>query len=801
MPGTIVISTALFKKISIQVNVEKTRLQISVRALVEYILRSGDLELTVFSMSNPVEAIRAHQKIQRSRPAEYTGEVTVRHQVETGDFIIDINGRIDGVFEYPDRVVIDEIKTTRRNLTTFEETENSLHWGQVKCYAYIYAYDHALDIIDAQLTYYRLDTGETREQRRSFSKADLGEFFGGLLAAYLERMALLTEWGNVRDASIRELSFPFERYRTGQRSMAAEIYRTIADSGQLIVQAPTGIGKTMAALFPAVKALAEGHTEKLFYLTARTTGRTVAEQALDILRENGLRLKHLSLTAKEKICFNPDRACSGDECEFARGHFDRIDRALTDAFTHDSLTRETIEKIAREHRVCPFECSLDLSLWVDCIICDYNYAFDPRVYLRRFFENEGANYTFLIDEAHNLVDRARDMFSADIRKQPFLDLRQQVKDRLPGMYRMLGTINSWLLRYRRQCEVSRNPWSEKDAPVGLYPLLRSFISAAERRLMRNEKTPFRESLLDVYFNAVTFMKITERFDDSYAVCYEKMDRDLRVKLFCMDPSRHVEEALERGKAAIFFSATMTPTSYFRTIFGCRPSARSLLLSSPFPPENLCVMCADRISTLFRRRDSTKAEIAAILASFIRIRKGNYLVYFPSYDYMMSVYELFDAEHPGIETIVQTRGMTEEQRDLFLEHFSRDNEETLTGFAVMGGIFAESIDLVGERLTGAVIVGVGLPGLCLERDLVRDYYAEHEGGAGFEFAYLYPGFTKVLQAAGRVIRSEHERGVVLLIDERFGTSRYTRLFPREWKPVSVRNEQHLEEALRAFWRKS
>lgn len=780
---------------------EKKRLQISVRTLVEYILRSGDLELTVFSVPNPVEAIRAHQKIQRSRPVEYTSEVTVRHQMEAGDFIIDINGRIDGVFHYPDCVVIDEIKTTRRNLAVFEETENPLHWGQVKCYAYIYAHDHALDVIDAQVTYYRLDTGETREQRRSFTKADLGEFFEGLLAAYLERMALLAEWGNVRDASLRALSFPFARYRPGQRRMAAEIYRTIADSGQLIVQAPTGIGKTMAALFPAVKALAEGHTEKIFYLTARTTGRTVAEQALDILRENGLRIKHLSLTAKEKICFNPDRACSGDDCEFARGHYDRIDRALSDAFARDCLTRETIEEIARKHRVCPFEFSLDLSLWIDCIICDYNYAFDPRVYLRKFFESGGANYTFLIDEAHNLVDRARDMFSADIRKQPFLDLRQQVKDRLPGMYRMLGTINSWLLRYRRQCEASRNPRPEKNAPVGLYPLLRSFITAAERWLVRNEKTPFRELLLEVYFNAVTFMKIAERFDDSYTVCYDKMDRDLRVKLFCIDPSRHLKEALERGKAAIFFSATMTPTSYFRTIFGCKPSARSLLLSSPFPPENLCVMRADRISTLYRRRDSTKAEIAAMLAAFIRVRKGNYLVYFPSYDYMMSVYELFAEEHPVIETIVQTRGMTEEERGLFLERFSHDNEKTLTGFAVMGGIFAESIDLVGERLTGAVIVGVGLPGLCLERDLIRDYYAEHEGGAGFEFAYLYPGFTKVLQAAGRVIRSEHERGVVLLIDERFGTSRYTRLFPREWKPVRVRNEQHLEEVLRAFWRKS
>ncbi|MFC1508978.1 ATP-dependent DNA helicase [Candidatus Omnitrophota bacterium] len=775
----------------------KQTLHTSVRELVEFILRSGDLDLTVFGSINPQEAIRIHQKIQKSRTGDYQAEVTVIHTIETERFTLEIGGRIDGVFTDRDTVVIDEIKTTKKDPEALEQSDNRLHWGQAQCYAYIYAVEHELENIDVQLTYYHLDTGTTKEFRRSFDRDSLEKFFRSLVSPYLKWAGTLAEWRLIRDESIRVLDFPFPGYRAGQRRMAGDVYRAIREQNRLIVQAPTGIGKTMAVLFPSIKAVTEGLTSKLFYLTARTTGKSVAETALDILKGSGLRLKSLTLTAKEKVCFNPECACNGEECVYARDYYDRLSDAVDDAFNRDTFNRQDIEKLAEEHTLCPFEFSLDISLFADCIICDYNYAFDPRVYLRRFFLEGKTDYTFLIDEAHNLVDRARDMFSAELYKQPFLNLRRSVKQQLPGIYRQLGLINSWMAKARKQCEEEINPHAETDPPDDLFPFLRKFMTASEKWLSRNIATPFREELLDVYFSVTGFLRIAEQYNEQYASLYEKMDKDIKIKLFCIDPAERLDEALGRCRAAVFFSATMTPTDYFRTIFGCDESSNELVLPSPFPEENLCVIIADRISTLYKDRSKTKKDVAGALISIVRRRTGNYLLYFPSYEYMMMVHETFTAENPGTETIIQTRGMSEIERDMFLERYSHDNEKTLAGFVVMGGVFGEGIDLVGDRLTGAAIVGVGLPGLSLERDLIREYFMGRNG-YGFEYAYLYPGINKVFQAAGRVIRSESDRGIVLLVDQRFITPRYAQLIPREWRPIKARNEKEIEEIAEDFW---
>ena len=753
--------------------------------------------MSFFGSIRPVEAIRAHQKIQKSRPKEYSSEITVSHTLETDKFLLDVNGRIDGVFEYPGRVIIDEIKTTTRELDFYEHNDNIFHWGQVKSYAYIYAAKHNLEVIETQLTYYNIETKESREIRRSFSIEELGDFFNSLVSAYLAWADTLAEWNLLRDKSINVLEFPFVSYRHGQREMAVGVYRAIKKEEQLIVQAPGGIGKTMAVLFPSVKALGENLTGKIFYLTARTTGKTVAEKALAELKDKGLRLKSLSLTAKEKICFRPGCACTADECEFARGHFDRIGQAIGDAFRNDTFTRGTVEEFARKHSVCPFEFSLDLSLWVDCIICDYNYAFDPRVYLRRFFQEGNGDYTFLIDEAHNLVDRARDMFSAELFKKPVLDLRRSVRKELPVVYKNLTSINTWMVKAGKLCEKGHNSRTEKGAPAGLYPYLRKFTAASERWLSRNIKTSFREKLLDVYFAVNGFLRVAEQFDESYASLYEKNDNDLRVKLFCINPAGQMKEALERSTSAVFFSATMTPADYFKRILGLDESADEIVLPSPYPAGNLRVLIAGSISTLYKHRDRTKNEVTAVLSALVNQKKGNYLMFFPSYRYMLKIYELFTEENPCINTILQTRDMTEEHRELFLERFAHDNEETLAGFAVMGGIFGEGIDFAGDRLTGAVIVGVGLPGISPEREIIRDYFNMHNG-RGFEFAYLYPGINKVFQAAGRVIRSETDRGVVLLVGERFVALRYRALFPQEWNPDTVQDEGQINEALKIFW---
>jgi DNA excision repair protein ERCC-2 len=775
----------------------KSELKIAVRELVEHVLRSGDLMFEFLGSSRAVEAIRAHQKIQNSRPDTYRSEVAVTRQVETDRFRLIISGRIDGVYTETQSTVIEEIKTTTRNPDYFAKNENPIHWGQVKTYAYILGKDRGLDEISTLLTYYRLDTAETRQFKRTFSISELEIFFNDLVASYLKWAAAIIDWPVQRNASIRDLKFPFVNYRHGQRRMIAGAYRTIRDQGQLLVQAATGIGKTIAVLYPAVRALAEGLSHKIFYLTARTTGQLVAENALDELRAKGLRLKSLTLTAKDKICFSPGSACHPEECEYARGHYDRINDAIAAIFVLDALTREQLAHAAKKFKVCPFEFSLDLSWYADCVICDYNYVFDPRVYLRRFFQEENGDYIFLIDEAHNLVDRSREMFSAEISKQPILDLRRQLKNELPHIFKSLGRINAWLVKARKKCAESDYPMAEQNPPHDLIPLLRGFLFISERWLAQNIKTSFREALLNLYFTVSGFIRVAEQYDQSYTSCYEKIGKDLKLKLFCVDPSVHLEKVMLRCQSAIFFSATMTPMDYFRNILGCEPTASYLILDSPFPHENLGIFISDQISTYYRQRDQTVSQVSRIISALVEQKKGNYLLYFPSYAYMRKIYDSFTTRNPQTETILQTPGMKESERESFLKRFAHDNPQTLIGFAVMGGIFGEGIDLVGDRLLGAVVVGVGLPAISLERELIKEYF-NTTLGAGFEYAYLYPGINRVLQAAGRVIRTENDRGVVLLIDQRYGRFQYKTLLREEWDPISVRDAQQLVDALQKFW---
>ncbi|MEE4265421.1 MAG: ATP-dependent DNA helicase [Desulfobacteraceae bacterium] len=777
----------------------KKTLKIAVRDLVAHVLRSGDLSFEFLSSARPVDAIRIHQKIQQSRPANYSAEVAVSHLVETELFRLTIGGRVDGIYRDSDKVMIEEIKTTTRSLDYVENHENPIHWGQVKAYAYIYALDQDLEALEAQLTYYQTDTGEIRNFKKHFRLTDLQAFFQDLVANYLQWAATIVHWEVLRDESIRKTEFPFGDYRPGQREMAVGVYRTIKNNGQQLIQAATGIGKTMAAIFPAVKAIGEGLTTKIFYLTARTTGRFAAEYALEELRTAGLKLKSLTITAKDKTCFNPDRACNPEECEFARGHFDRIDKALGDIFGRDAFTRAAVEQVARDHQVCPFEFALELALWADCIICDYNYAFDPRVYLRRFFLEENGEYAFLVDEAHNLVDRSREMFSAEIYKQPLLDLRRAIGRNLPHIYKSLGKINSWMIKARKKCEESATAHHETDPPEDLFPLLRGFLRITERWLSRDLKTPFREELLDLFFVISGFIRVSEQYDDCYVTCYEKIKKDVKLKLFCLNPARQLGNALKRCRAAVFFSATLTPMDYFKNILGCDPRAAALILPSPFPVENFKLFVYDRISTLYRQRDNTKEQVARAISSLVSQKTGNYLVFFPSYEYMMMVFDAFQAECPDGEVIIQAPGMSEHEREEFLNRFGKENHQSLIGFAVMGGIFGEGIDLVGDRLSGAVVVGVGLPGISLEKELIRDYFAVHHN-TGFEYAYQYPGINRVLQAAGRVIRTEIDQGVVLLIDQRYGTHRYRSLLPAEWRPVRVQSGEQLGQALQKFWKR-
>lgn len=744
----------------------KNRLRVSVRGLVEHSLRSGDVDLEAYGLTPPLEAIRAHQKLQSSRPEGYRKEVPVSRSFSRDELVLEVHGRIDGVLERDGRTVVEEIKTTRGDLDEVLRREKPTHWGQLQVYAFLYAVEKDLEAVDARLTYYHLDTGKTAEVERRFPLAELRDLVEALVHRYLAWMARVAASVSRRDESIASASFPFPSYRPGQREMAVAVYRTLREGGTLLLQAPTGIGKTAAALFPALKALAKERTKRIFYLTARGTGRALAESSLDDMRRQGVLVRSVTLTAKEKICFNPERACNGDECDFARGFYDRIEAARDEAMEACALGREAIESLARKHRVCPFELSLELAPLSDVVICDYNYVFDPRAFLRRILDEEAKDTTFLVDEAHNLLDRAREMFSAEISKAPFA----------------LAT----------RSEAAREVVSALEN--GSLESLVSALSAFQEETLSS--AGIEPHIRDLYFDALWFTKVAERLDDTYAVVREAVDFDIRFKLFCRDPAPRLRERFASAGASVLFSATLAPLDYFRRTLGLDDTSSTLSLPSPFPTGNLRVIVAPSVATTYRKRAETEEALVNLLAGFVRARAGNYLFYFPSYAYLEATHRRFRVECPEVEAPIQTREMSEAERAFFLARFET-RKGTLAGFAVMGGVFGEAIDLPGEKLEGAAIVGVGLPAISPERDRIREHF-DGEQASGFDYAYVYPGMNRVLQAVGRVIRSETDRGAVLLVDERFGERRYRSLFPAGWKPSMVRGAEELRNELESFW---
>ena len=775
-------------------------IKVSVRNLVEFVLRHGDLQPGSIGASRAQEAIRAHQFIQKTSGPKYVPEVTLSYIYLQEDVGLEVKGRADGVIQKESSQCIDEIKTTSLDLSLIDETFNDLHWAQAQCYAFMYAVQEGLEMMETQLTYFQLDTAQTKKFSKSFSLEELSVFFLSLVERYLNWARQLLEWSVRRDGSIHMLQFPFGTYRPGQRELAIAVYKTIKENQKLFAQAPTGIGKTMGTLFPAFKAMAEGLTAQIFYLTAKTITRTVAEKAINKLQKDGLEIKRLTLTAKRKLCFLPEATCLPEECLYAKGYYDRLRAAVEDVFDEAAWTRQVIEEYALKHSICPFEFSLEMANWADVVICDYNYVFDPRVYLRRFFL-DGGEYTFLVDEAHNLVERARDMFSAELSKESWLKLKRLTKDDDPRLTKSLTRVNTALVKVKKRCTQGSGSGEcvEKESPTKLIQAMRHFVKEAEQFLKMNEqRLIWREQLVEQYFQALSFIRTADSYDEHYVTYMQQVQEDFRVKLFCLDPSVRLKEALGRGRAAVLFSATLSPMDYFMNVLGGEETSYKLKLPSPFPTENLCLLINDRISTKYKQRAASYELVTEAIASAVEHKAGNYLVYFPSYAYLHEVYLRFRAQYQQVRVICQTSGMVEEEREEFLAAFAINPDQTLVGFALMGGIFGEGIDLIGDRLSGAIVVGVGLPQMGMERDIIRSYY-ETTSGQGYEFAYMYPGFNKVLQAVGRIIRTEEDRGIVLLIDERFSQTSYKKLFPEEWTMIrSAGNTDNVCKTIKSFW---
>lgn len=768
-----------------------------VRELVEFVLRGGSIDNRFGGVDRMAEGSRIHRKLQKAAGDGYQAEVPLSLESVWGDIRIKVEGRADGLYTDEEGLVVDEIKTTGAPLEMITEDFNRLHWAQAMCYAHILCTQRGLEAIRVRLTYYQVDTDEIKRFIRSFSAGELTEFYQDLLDRYRRWGESRQSWTGIRDASIKTTAFPFPQYRPGQRRLAEAVYRTARDGGRLFCEAPTGIGKTISTLFPAVKAIGEGEAEKIFYLTAKTITRQVAENACRVMREEGLRLRTVTLTAKDKICFLEQRNCNPDACPYADGHFDRVNDALWEMLEReDVFTREVVETYARRHRLCPFELALDLTLWSDCIIADYNYVFDPQVYLRRFFSGGKSPFVFLIDEAHNLVDRAREMYSAGLQKSAFLQLSRTL-DKKDKLRRSLGRINTAMVAMRKECG-EESFLKRKEPYLEFHKQLTRTAADCEEWMQRHPHAPQEEQLLTLYFDILTFLKIAELYDERYITWVQTKGSEVVLRLFCLDPSYLLSKTMERGKASVLFSATLTPLDYFISVLGGDENSKRLTLTSPFPQENLCLLVSDRISTKYKDRQDSLVPVADQIALTVSGKKGNYLAYFPSYAYLREVYQVFQERYPAVATIVQRSGMEEEEREAFLQRFQADAADTLVGFCVLGGIYAEGIDLRGERLIGTIIVGVGLPQIGPEQDMIRDYY-DRRDGRGFDYAYRYPGMNKVLQAAGRVIRDESERGVVVLIDQRFTSPAYRPLFPQHWRHyAAVRDGRMLEERLRRFW---
>ncbi|MGN0317480.1 MAG: ATP-dependent DNA helicase [Lachnospira sp.] len=820
---------------------------ISVRNLVEYVFSTGDIDNRqggTDELKLMLEGARIHRKIQKSMGSSYHAEVPLKVIIdmktdevqpcmpdsEMIEYKLSIEGRADGIIadfdedENGDRtplgeVVIDEIKTVRKDVDKMKEPVY-VHKAQAKVYCYIYAMQHNIDEISCQITYCNPETEVIKRFKEKLTKEELTEWFDLLVDNFKKWSDFVFVEREKFTKSVSGLSFPFE-YRDGQKKLVLSVYKSILEEKNLFIQAPTGVGKTISTVYPSVQAMGKGLADKLFYLTSKTITRTVAEETFDILRREGLSFRTVTLTAKDKICMMPERDCNPVACKCAGGHFDRVNEAVYDCITQELvINRDVVMKYAEKHNVCPFEMSLDISTWCDGIICDYNYAFDPDASLKRYFK-EGGNgeYIFLVDEAHNLVERGREMFSATLVKEDFLVAKKLVKDKDKKLYNALEKCNKQLLEYKRVCDEYK-----------VLTSISSFIMSLERAflLMQKYMEEYKgkqeaKELMDFFFEVRHFLNMGELLDEKYVI-YTEHDSEKRfmIHLYCVDPSGNISERLKQCRSAVFFSATFLPINYFKEMLSGDTEEYAVYAHSPFDTKNRRIIVAKDVTSRYTRRNTLEyRKICAYIKSMADGKKGRYMVFFPSYSYMKAVYDIFTQLNPcneislenvdftsengikalfsdGLNVIMQSSHMREKDKENFLDIFELC-DGTLIGFCVVGGIFSEGIDLKDDSLIGAAIVGTGLPMICRERDILRDYF-DLCGRDGYSYAYVYPGMNKVLQASGRVIRTASDRGIILLLDDRFLTKEYEMLFPREWDELFPTFLDGVDDCIKEFWGK-
>ncbi|WP_330949077.1 ATP-dependent DNA helicase [Virgibacillus sp. MG-45] len=751
--------------------------RISVRALVEHVFRSGSIESGFRTTASLTEGTRIHQTIQKTYRDQDQKEVYLKTEISVGDITLLVDGRCDGLLVEEDgSIIIDEIKSTKHALAQVTADSYPVHWAQANFYGYMYAKDHALEQVTIQLTYVQTQTGKQKQLQNEMSFKELEDFVHQVVNQYASFANRKQSHAEKRTESSKALAFPFASYRDGQRKLAGTVYKTIESNKNLFARAATGIGKTMSTIFPAIKAIGEGHIERIFYLTAKTITRTAAEEALKQLIANGVQLKVVTITAKDKICFQEEIVCDKANCIFADGYYDRINGAMLDILEQECLmTRNVIESYARKHQVCPFEFSLDLAYEADVVICDYNYIFDPRVSLKRLIEEHKKQTALLIDEAHNLVDRAREMYSATLVKSHYYDVERTYEEINPAIAKSAKAVSEHLFVKKQEGFVVG-----EELDIDLVDKVEIFSMHAEDVLLEDDGK--NERLLEAYFSAQAFVKIARLYDHRYTTYCMVDQSEVSLKLFCMDPSHLIKQMSKGFRSKVFFSATLIPGEYYKKLLGGTAEDYTVSIPSPFEREKVKVMIKP-LSTRYRDRNHTINPMVEFFVDLMKKQSGNFLVFFPSYHYMQLAYAKFIELAPELETIVQSAGMSEQQREDFLAAFDAERKERLIGFAVLGGIFSEGVDLRGNRLQGVIIIGVGYPQIGLERDIIKDYFMKLNQN-GHDYAYVYPGMNKVLQAGGRLIRTEADTGVIALVDDRFLQPKYQALLPQEWRHLTV-----------------
>ena len=803
-------------------NVDRATVEISVGELCRLSLMSGDLDRTLFRAGawRLREGSSLHSMLQEAAGPDYRAEVPLIHATVYDGLHFTVTGRADGMIERRNggRLWVEEIKSVGGG--AFYMPPPEVYTAQLKCYAHFLCAARGLEEIDTCLTYIHLGTHELRRMERTERAADLAAYFESLLRRIAPRARLAVERAEQIPDTLRALPFPYPTLRPGQEELIHTCRRAIRTGRRLFAQAPTGIGKTMSVLYPAVRALGDGLCDKIFYLTAKASTSTEAFRAARRLHENGARMRTVVLTAKEQICLCPavreegrkvSDCCNSVDCPYSAGYYDRADIALKDLLAQaHGYSRSLIVEVAKRHRVCPYELSLDVSELCELIICDYNYVFDPAVRLRRYFgmeAPEGQKYVFLIDEAHNLPDRARDIYSATISRNLF----EQVYAVLPREEELNTVFEELILTLRGMKRLCRDTLTtDADGQESGYYLTRAPIPQLAERvrvlydacsdwIRKCRQHPLRPQVESAADAARDFLAIAEVYDERFLTYVQILDGDTTVKLYCLDPSHLLDLSMRKARASVLFSATLTPTDYFVDVLGGGKNALQLSLPSPYDPERLCLAAVDGISTRYEDREKSLRKIVACIAATVSARIGNYIVYFPSYSYMNRIREAFSKKYPSVPLIVQEEGMSPRRRESFLSQFADDDRQLRVGFCVLGGSFSEGVDLPGRRLIGTIIVGVGLPGLSNERNILKEYF-DGRCERGYDYAYTYPGMNRVLQAAGRVIRREEDEGVVVLIDDRYATPQYQMLFPASWMHLKYAgNATSLAELVKNFWK--